>query len=296
MSYADEQFINTAKRILEEGTLIPVRPVWEDTGEQAKVKKIFDVHTVYDLSKGEFPALTLRPINLKAAINEVLWIYQKKSNNINELYSHIWDSWATSDHKIGLAYGYQIGNRFRTVTNEIKGGIETVVEPLQLDQMDFVLWELTHNPNSRRIITDMYNIDDLSRMGLDPCAFLTQWNTRKVDGTTYLDMILYQRSQDFLVANNWNVCQYCAFLIMVARSVGMMPGKFTHQIADCHIYDRHIPIVEELIKREPYEAPTYINTMKYNNDPKTFYLYDENHIKLENYKRHSQIKNIPVAV
>lgn len=294
MSYADYQFIKTAQRILNEGTLIPVRPHWED-GTQAQVKKIFDVHTVYDLSAGEFPALSLRPINLKAAIDEILWIYQKKSNNINDLNSHIWDSWATSDSKIGLAYGYQIGNRFRTVTNEIKNKDGSItVEKLQLDQMDFVLHEIKNNPTSRRIITDMYNIDDLSRMGLDPCVFLTQWNVRTDnEGRTFLDMILYQRSQDFLVANNWNVCQYAALLIMVAYVNKMIPGRLTHQIADCHIYDRHIPIVEELINRKQYPAPEYSVDMF---EIESFYDFNEKSITLNNYKHNRQITNIPVAI
>ena len=294
MSYADQKFIETAKRILDEGTMIPVRPHWKD-GVQANVKKIFDVHTVYDLSKGEFPALTLRPINITKAVDEVLWIYQMKSNNIGDLNSHVWDDWATSDGSIGLAYGYQIGNRFRGVTNEIENNDGYISsETLQLDQMDFVLHEIKHNPNSRRIITDMYNIDDLCKMGLDPCAFLTQWNVRKdKDGNTYLDMILYQRSQDFLVANNWNVCQYAALLIMVAYVNDMIPGRLTHQIADCHIYDRHIPIVEELIEREQFDAPEYSVDM---HEVYDFYDFNYDSIVLNNYKHNKQVTNIPVAI
>lgn len=292
MGYADEKFIETAKRILEEGQFVEVRPVWKD-GTHAKVLKIFDVHTVYDLSKGEFPALTLRPINLKACIDEILWIYQKKSNDIGDLNSHIWDSWATSDGKIGLAYGYQIGNRFRTITDKNCNDDGTVTtENLQLDQMDYVIHELENNPYSRRIITDMYNIDDLSKMGLDPCAFMTQWSVRedKETGEAFLDMMMYQRSQDFLTANNWNVCQYSALLIMIANEVGMKPGKFIHQIADCHIYDKHIDIVKELIERKPYASP------KYKTHCNRFYHFEPQDFTLIDYEHHPMVKNIPVAV
>ena len=291
MSYADQVFIKNAKRILNEGQMVEVRPVWED-GTYAKVLKVFDVHNVYDLAR-EFPALTLRPIYIKSCVDEILWIYQKKSNDIHELNSHVWDEWATSDGKIGLAYGYQIGNRYRTVYNQFKNDDGSYTnEPLQLDQMDYILHEIQHNPYSRRIITNMYTIDDLSRMGLDPCAFMTQWSVRETDGEKYLDMMMYQRSQDFLVANNWNVCQYAALLIMVARHCNLKPGKFIHQIADCHIYDRHIPIIEELIKREQFEAPEYY----LNEDVDDFYDFIPEDFKLINYNANKQIKNIPVAV
>lgn len=293
MSYADKIFIENAKRIFDEGRFVEVRPVWEDTGENAKVLKIFDVHNVYDLSKGEFPALTLRPIAIKSCIDEILWIYQKKSNDIHELKSHVWDEWATSDGKIGLAYGYQIGNRYRTVYNQIKNDDGSYTnEPLQLDQTDYILHEIQHNPYSRRIITNMYTIDDLYRMGLDPCAFMTQWNVRNEDDGQYLDMILYQRSQDFLVANNWNVCQYAALLLMVAKVTDKKPGKFIHQIADCHIYDRHLSIVEELIEREQYDSPRYMVNPNIND----FYKFLPEDVKLIDYKANPQIKNIPVAV
>lgn len=294
MSYADQKFIETAKRILDEGEEVPVRAIWPD-GTPAKTLKVFDVHTVYDLSKGEFPALTLRPINLKACVDEILWIFQKKSNDIKELNSHIWDQWATSDGKIGLAYGYQIGNRFRPVNVEYMHSDRSCTgEILELDQTDYVIHELIHNPTSRRIITDIYNIDDLSKMGLDPCAFLTQWSVRTdKSGTKYLDMMLTQRSQDFLTANNWNVCQYAALLIFIAKATGYKPGKLIHQIGDCHIYDRHIDMIKEMITREPYEAPKY--ELNCNKEEPSFYDFTELDIKLIDYKHHDQIKNIPVA-
>ena len=276
MSLADKIFINMCTDILEEGYSTEgekVRPSWED-GEKAYTIKKFAVVNRYDLSK-EFPALTLRPVNLKGCIDEILWIWQKKSNNINELNSHIWDSWADSNGSIGKAYGYQLG-----VKHKYKEG--------EFDQVDRVLFDLKNNPYSRRIITNIYNHYDLNEMNLYPCAYSVTFNV--VDNK--LNAILNQRSNDILVANNWNVVQYAVLTHMFAQVSNLEVGELVHVIADAHIYDRHIPIVEELITRDTYEAPTFIM----NKDIKNFYDFKVEDFTLENYKTNPQIKKIPVAI
>lgn len=275
MSYADEIFINNCKEILSSGfwdTGQDVRPHWAD-GESAYTMKRFGITNRYDLSK-EFPILTLRRTYFKSAIDELLWIWQKKSNNINELKSRIWDEWADENGSIGKAYGYQL-----SVKHKYKEG--------EFDQVDRVIYDLKHNPYSRRIITNIYNHTDLSEMNLYPCAYSMTFN---VSGNT-LNAILNQRSQDMLTANNWNVCQYAVLVHIMAAVSGLIAGELLHVIADAHIYDRHVPLVEELIMREPMSAPKLI--IKPEDD---FYSYTTNNFELEGYKYHEFDKQIPIAI
>ena len=276
MSKADEIYINMCKQILTEGIDTKgekVRPKWSD-GSYAYTIKKFGIVNRYDISK-EFPAFSLRRTYIKSAVDEILWIYQKKSNNIHELNSHVWDEWADETGSIGKAYGYQIG-----VKSHYKEG--------DMDQMDRVLFDLKENPYSRRIMTNMYVHHDLSEMHLYPCAYSVTYN---VTGNK-LNAILNQRSQDVLAAGNWNVVQYAALLMMVARATGYEPGELVHVIADAHIYDRHVPIIEELIKRETYPAPK----VTLNPDKTDFYSFTPDDFIVEDYKYGEQIKNIPIAV
>ena len=275
MSIADKIFIDMCRDVIENGSVSDdkVRPHWED-GTPAYTKKKFCVVNRYDLSL-EFPMLTLRPISLKLAVDEILWIWQKKSNNIADLKSHIWDSWADESGSIGKAYGYQLG-----VKHKYKEGM--------FDQVDRVLYDLKNNPSSRRIMTNIYNHADLSEMALYPCAYSMTFNV--ADGK--LNAILNQRSQDILVANAWNVCQYAALVMMFAQVSGLRPGEFVHVIADAHIYDRHMPIVQELIKREAHPAPIF----KMNPDIKNFYDFTVDDFELENYVTGPKIGKIPVAI
>ena len=276
MSYADKVFIDMCRDIIENGTSTEgekVRPRWED-GTPAYTIKKFGVVNRYDLSK-EFPALTLRRTGIKSCVDEMLWIWQKKSNNINDLNSHIWDSWADEDGSIGKAYGYQM-----QVKHQYKEGM--------MDQVDRVLYDLKNNPYSRRIMTNIYVHQDLSEMNLYPCAYSVTFN---VTGNK-LNAILNQRSQDVLAANNWNVVQYAALVYMMAQVTGFEPGELVHVIADAHIYDRHVPVIEELIAREPLPAPKFW----LNPEVKDFYDFTPDDVRLEDYETHPQIKNIPVAI
>ena len=282
MSYADKVFINMCRDIIENGTSTEgekVRPKWED-GTAAYTIKKFGVVNRYDLSK-EFPALTLRRTAIKSCVDELLWIWQKKSNNVHELKSHIWDSWADENGSIGKAYGYQM-----QVKHQYKEGM--------MDQVDRVLYDLKENPYSRRIMTNIYVHEDLHEMNLYPCAYSMTFNVTKEEGSEQLTLngILNQRSQDVLTANNWNVCQYAVLLHMFAQVCGMKAGELVHVIADAHIYDRHIPLIEELISREPLPA------LKFwlNPEVKDFYDFTPDDVRLEDYETHPQIKNIPVAI
>ena len=282
MSYADQIFIHMCRDILENGTSTEgekVRPKWED-GSAAYTIKRFGVVNRYDLTK-EFPALTLRKTALKSCMDEILWIYQKKSSNIHDLNSHIWDEWADETGSIGKAYGYQIG-----VKSRYREGM--------MDQMDRVLYDLRHNPYSRRIMTNTYVFEDLSEMHLYPCAYGVTYNVTKQLGEKKLrlNMVLNQRSQDVLAANNWNVCQYAILLMMVAQVSGMVPGELLHVIADAHIYDRHVDIIKELIARPSYEAPK----VRLNPEITDFYGFTTADLLVENYVRGPQIKDIPIAV
>lgn len=276
MSLADKLFVDMCKDIIENGwwdTDQNVRPKWED-GTPAHTVKKFCVVNRYDLSK-EFPILTLRPTYLKSAIDEILWIWQKKSNNIKDLKSHIWDSWADEDGSIGKAYGYQM-----SVKHHYPEG--------DFDQVDRVLYDLKHNPYSRRIMTNIYVHQDLSQMNLYPCAYSMTFN---VTGNR-LNAVLNQRSQDVLAANNWNVCQYAILLMMVAQVNDMIPGELVHVIADAHIYDRHVDAVKELITRTPYPAPK----VSLNPEIKDFYAFTTDDLIVEDYQAGPQVKNIPIAV
>ena len=276
MSRADDIFISMCRSIIENGYSTKgekVRPKWED-GTSAYTIKQFGVVNRYDLSK-EFPAITLRKTYVKSAIDELLWIWQKKSNNIHDLKSHIWDSWADEDGSIGKAYGYQMG-----VKHQYKEGM--------MDQVDRLIYDLKHNPYSRRMITNMYVHQDLHEMNLYPCAYSMTFN---VTGDR-LNAILNQRSQDVLAANNWNVVQYAVLVHMIAQVTGFNPGELVHVIADAHIYDRHIPIVKELIERETYPAPKF----KMNPDVKDFYEFTVDDFTIEDYKTGPQVKNIPIAI
>ena len=276
MSRADDIFIEMCRSIIENGYSTEgekVRPKWED-GTSAYTIKKFGVVNRYDLSK-EFPAITLRKTYIKSAIDEILWIWQKKSNNVHDLKSHIWDSWADEDGSIGKAYGYQMG-----VKHQYKEGM--------FDQVDRLIYDLKHNPYSRRMMTNMYVHEDLHEMNLYPCAYGMTFN---VTGDR-LNAILNQRSQDVLAANNWNVVQYAALVYMIAQVTGFKPGELVHVIADAHIYDRHIPIVKELISRETYPAPKF--TM--NPDIKDFYQFTLDDFTNEDYQTGPQVKNIPIAV
>ncbi|MBQ6466439.1 MAG: thymidylate synthase [Clostridia bacterium] len=276
MSYADTVFINTCRDILENGISdenIDVRPKWED-GTPAHTIKKFGVVNRYDLSK-EFPMLTLRKTFLKSAVDELLWIWQKKSNNVKDLGSHVWDAWADENGSIGKAYGYQL-----SVKHHYPQG--------DLDQVDKVLWDLKNNPGSRRILTNIYVHQDLSEMALYPCAYSMTFN---VTGNK-LNGILNQRSQDMLAANIWNVAQYSALLCMMAQVTGFEPGEFVHVIADAHIYDRHIPIVKELIEKTPYDAPEVILDKSIDD----FYKFTKDSFTVNNYKYHDFTAKIPVAV
>ena len=282
MSKADKLFVSMCRDILDNGTDTQgekVRPHWPD-GKPAYTIKKFGVVNRYNLQE-EFPAMTLRKTAIKTAIKEILWIWQQKSNNIHDLDAHIWDEWADPDGSIGKAYGYQLG-----VKHQYKEG--------EFDQVDRLLYDLKHSPFSRRMLTNIYNHADLHEMNLYPCAFQTIWNVtqKKGDDKLTLNMILVQRSQDVLAANNWNVVQYAALLMMIAQVCDMKAGELMHVIADAHIYDRHVPLIEELISRKQYKAP------KVTLDPtvKDFYDFTADSFKIEDYETGEQIKDIPIAI
>ncbi len=276
MSRADQLFVTMCENILEHGFTSEgqtVRAKWED-GTPAHTIKSFGVVNRYNLQE-EFPALTLRPTAIKSAVDEVLWIWQKKSNNIKDLKSRIWDQWADEKGSIGKAYGYQLGVKYRFPHGE-------------MDQVDNVIWQLKNTPYSRRIMTNIYKFDDLTEMGLEPCAYSMTFN---VTGNR-LNAILNQRSQDILTANNWNVVQYSVLVHMLAQVCGLAVGELIHVIADAHIYDRHIPLVKEMIKRPQYPAPKF----SLNPDVKDFYAFTVDDLRIEDYEKNPQIKNIPVAI
>ena len=276
MSYADQVFRRNCEDILKNGvwdTELAVRPRWED-GTPAHTVKKFGIVNRYDLQR-EFPILTLRRTYWKSAVDELLWIWQKKSNNVHELSSHIWDAWADESGSIGKAYGYQLG-----VKHQYKEGM--------FDQVDRVLYDLKHDPASRRILTNLYNFADLHEMALYPCAYSMTFN---VSGDT-LNAILNQRSQDMLAANNWNVVQYAVLVHMMAQVSGLEAGELVHVIADAHIYDRHVPIVERMLEKEPRPAPKFVM------DPSVtdFYRFTRDSFSLEGYEPHPFEDKIPVAI
>ena len=276
MSKADKLFVNMCEKILTEGFSTEgetVRAHWED-GSPAYTIKTFGVVNRYDLSE-EFPALTLRPTAIKSAMDEILWIWQRKSNNIHDLKPHIWDEWADEDGSIGKAYGYQMAKKYQFAQGE-------------MDQVDNVLWQLKNQPQSRRIMTNIYNFADLSEMNLEPCAYSMTFN---VTGSR-LNAILNQRSQDILAANNWNVVQYSILLMMFAQVCGLEAGELVHVISDAHIYNRHVPVIEELIRRSQYPAPK----VNLNPEIRDFYDFTTADITVEDYQTNPQVKNIPIAI
>ncbi len=313
MSNADKLFIDMCRDIIDNGISTEgekVRPIWTDTGESAYTIKQFAVVNRYDLSK-EFPAITLRRTAIKSAVNEMLWIWQKKSNNINDLKSSVWDEWADEEGTIGKAYGYQIGKPYAhhaykddedlsdypsaSISSISCDTAEGIVDKkyVFLDQVDGARYDLKNNPFSRRIIVNMYNLEELHDMHLYPCAYSMTFNvTTNSEGRLVLNGILNQRSQDILAANNWNVVQYSVLLHMLARDCDMLVGELVHVIADAHIYDRHVELVKELITREQFPAPTFT----LNPDKKSFYDFSEDDLIIGNYKHGEQIRNIPIAV
>ena len=315
MSYADEVFVANAKDIIENGTDTKgqkVRPKWED-GTPAYTIKCFGVCNRYDLRK-EFPAITLRKTAIKSAFDEILWIFQRKSNNIHDLKPHIWDEWADETGSIGKAYGYQIGKKFIYKEKKIEDPLEQgllnmfpkfsrfvvrerdengLFDRVYMDQIDSVIFDLIHTPFSRRIMTSLWNFEDLHEMNLQPCCWNCTFNVTDEGGDKLvLNMILNQRSNDFLAANNWNVVQYALLQMMIAQVVGMVPGELVHMIADQHIYDRHVDIVKKLITREQYPAPkVYLNP-----DITDFYQFTTDDLFVENYIYGEQVKDIPIAI
>lgn len=276
MSYADQVYIENCTRILKDGVWDndrEVRPRWED-GTPAHTIKLFGIVNRYDLSK-EFPIMTLRRTYWKSAVDELLWIWNKKSNNVHDLSTHIWDSWADETGSIGKAYGYQLAQKHKYPEGEF-------------DQVDRVLYQLKNDPASRRILTNLYNFSDLSEMRLYPCAYSMTFN---VTGNK-LNAILNQRSQDMLTANNWNVVQYAVLVHMFAQVSGLKPGELVHVIADCHIYDRHVDMVKKMISLEPYEAPVF------SVDPsvKDFYDFTTKSFRIDHYQYHPFDEKIPVAI
>ncbi len=285
MTQADKNFIDTCKEILEHGYSSEgtgVRTRWED-GSEANYYSIIGVTNKYDIEK-EFPMITLRnnTNTVKRAIDEILWIWQKKSNKVSELNSHIWDQWAGEDGTIGKAYGYQMAKKYEFKT---KDGMQ------KLDQVDYMLYLLKNDPASRRIMTNIFNFEDLKDMNLEPCAFGTQWLVKEGK----LHLILNQRSQDMLAANGWNTMQYSALLCMVAQCVGLKPGSLTHNIGDCHIYDRHIPLIKKLIEAEPMNVTPKLIIK---NDTKNFYEFKVEDFEIQGYDYNKEIKlgKIPVAI
>lgn len=326
MARFDDIFKSMCEDILDSGISSDgneVRPKWDDGSDAHTIKK-FAVVNRYNVGK-EFPVPTQRPLALKSCVEEMLWIWQKHSNNVKDLKTRIWDSWSDKSGSIGSAYGYQIGklSTYRIYSEDIVSDISKVfmdmiydweynsfyvgngshfisyecvedgVYDVKMNQIDKVLFDLVHTPFSRRIIAHMYNVDDLHSMNLYPCAYSCTFNvTVDSKGNKVLNLLLNQRSQDILAANAWNIVQYSVLLHMVARHVGMKVGELVHVIADAHIYDRHIPIIEELISRDTYQAPTFL----LNSNKSNFYSFTVDDVSLIDYKHGEQIKNIPIAV
>lgn len=304
MNEFDKKYADTLNEIITNGTEYTSRAVWKDTGEKAKCKKIFGVVSRYNSDYSNTPPIgTLRKLAIKSCIDEILWIWQRKSNNIHDLRSHIWDAWADEYGSIGAAYGYQVGTKLRRVNTVIdytdKYGMkcsETVT--LFLDQTDYVIHELKHNPFSRKIITDLYSVGDVSLMGLDPCCYSCTWNVTEKDGNKYLNLLLNQRSQDMVVANNWNVFQYWVLQNLFAMECNLLPGELVHVICDCHIYDRHIAIAKDIVgtylsnlnKVDLYDEP------KVTFDFDGFYNFKVEDCYVSDYNPILDIKSIPVAV
>ena len=295
MTEYDNIFIDNLTDILKNGTDYTSRAVWNDTNTFARCIKRFGIINRYNSDFSNKPPIgTIRKFPIKNCIDELLWIWQKKSNNIKDLRSHIWDSWADANGSIGAAYGFQVRSKLRKVEDKkLNSELKYCSVNYLLDQTDYVIHELKHNPNSRRIITDLYSVDQTTLMGLDPCCYSCTWNVTYKDGKPYLNLLLNQRSQDMVVANNWNVFQYWILQNMFANECDMHVGELVHVIADAHIYDRHISIAEYMIqlsRRENFSDPKVVIPKK------SFYEYMVDDFKLEDYIYIEDIKNIPVAV
>lgn len=310
MSRADQIFVDMCRDIIDNGTSTEgekVRPHWED-GSLAYTVKKFGVVNRYNLRE-EFPAITLRRTAIKSCVQEMLWIWQMKSNRIADLKSHVWDEWADEEGTIGKAYGYQMSVKhpYRDINVEdlktafgddymkhVKKAEDDQGDVWYMDQVDRVIYDLKTHPFSRRIMTNIYTHADMSEMNLYPCAYSMTFNVTvdKETGRHVLNALLNQRSQDVLAANNWNVCQYSVLVYMLAQVCDMLPGEFVHVIADAHIYDRHIPLIEELITREQHPAPKFW----LNPEIKDFYAFTEDDVRLDDYEHGPQIKDIPIAV
>ena len=254
-------------RILEEGCLDKnPRPKYAD-GTPAHTLSVNHGMCTYDLTKGESPLITLRPIAVKSSIGELLWIYQDESNDLNVLRDKYgvtwWDEWDIGNRTIGSVYGETV-RRHELVKRLLKG--------------------LKEDPDGRRHIICLWQEDDFKELhGLKPCAFMTEWNVRHgKDGTDYLDMCLIQRSSDFATAGCINQVQYLVFLHLVARHLGLTPGRFSWFYNNIQIYDRHIEQAKELIAREPVdcEPKIWLNPEKTN-----FYDFTIDDIKITGYPR-----------
>ena len=295
----DDIFVENIKNILENGTQYTSRAVWEDgdTTVPAKCIKLFGLINRYNTNGENIPPIgRIRKFAIKNCIDEILWIWQKKSNNIHDLRSHIWDSWADENGSIGGAYGFQVGSKLRKATHTTEHDGYKAQHVSYLDQTDFVIHELKHNPMSRRILTDLYSVDQTAIMGLDPCCYSCTWNVTYKDGKPYLNLLLNQRSQDMVVANNWNVFQYWILQNMFAHVCNMEVGELVHVIADAHIYDRHVPIAEHMIN-DLYPYTKNFGTPEVEiNHKDSFYDYTIDDFKLVNYQYAENITNIPVAV
>lgn len=240
MSQADYKLLNNYISILKDGEWDlneNVRPKWSD-GKPAHTIKKFGIVNRYNLQE-EFPISGVRKTNWKGAIDEIIWIWLLKSNNVKDLNSKIWDQWANIGNKpgqeigsIGKAYGYQLGAKTIVTKNGKK-----------IDQVDNVINELITNPANRRILTEIFNHSELHEMNLAPCVHEATFNVS--NGT--LNMTLNQRSNDTLAAGSWNVVQYAALLHMMAQATGLKAGELLHVVTDSHCYDKHVPMELEII-------------------------------------------------
>ena len=298
-TYYDDVFVENIKNILKNGVKYTSRAVWEEgnTTIPAICIKLFGLVNRYNTNGENKPPIgTIRKFAIKNCIDEILWIWQKKSNNIHDLKSHIWDSWADENGSIGAAYGFQVRSKLRKAVHETDHNGYKTRHTLLLDQTDFVIHELTHNPMSRRIITDLYSVDQTAIMGLDPCCYSCTWNVTYIDGTPYLNLLLNQRSQDMIVANNWNVFQYWILQNMFANVCNMKVGELVHVIADAHIYDRHIPIAEHMIDELYPQTKDFSEPEVEIAHKEDFYDYNIYDFELKNYQYAENIIKIPVAI
>lgn len=275
MNKADRMFRKLLCEVLDNGTWEngEVRPYWRDTGEKAYAKYITQYVETFDISKGEFPITTIKPTAWKTGIKEIFWIYHEASNDLNvakEKYGiKWWDDWNVGDNTIGYRYGHTV-KRYNLMENFLNG--------------------IKNNPLGRRHILSLWQNSEFEEetKGLNPCAFMSMASVRG----KYLDWTLIQRSQDIIGANNINNIQYVALMMMVAKHCSLKPGKFTHFIQNCHIYDRHISIAEEFLKRDISDKqPKLIFEPKSDN----FYDFTIDDFRVENYEPQEKVK-IDIAI